>query len=175
MLDEHVASLDSQQPECSVEQRREFLPLYFLLIPLAKREFVHRVLMGEQEGRVRQITALGGRTHRNSQAIHRLRKDFDQPLRIDDLAHDLGMSVSGFRHHFKPVTAMSPLQFQKQLRLQEARRLIFDERVDAASAGSQVGYGDAAYVNREYKRMFGESPMRDVERLREVAWANVGV
>ena len=77
------------------------------------------------------------------------------------------MSVSGFHHHFKTLTAMSPLQFQKQLRLQEARRLMLGEGLDAASAGYRVGYDDASYFNREYKKLFGEPPMRDVERLRE--------
>ena len=79
------------------------------------------------------------------------------------------MSVSGFHHHFKAVTAMSPLQFQKQLRLQEARRLMLGEHVDAACAGFRVGYDDASHFNREYKRLFGEPPKRDTDRLREVA------
>jgi AraC-like DNA-binding protein len=77
------------------------------------------------------------------------------------------MSVSGFHHHFKAVTAMSPLQFQKQMRLQEARRLMLGEHLDAASAGYRVGYDDASHFNREYKRLFGLPPLRDVERLRE--------
>jgi len=79
------------------------------------------------------------------------------------------MSVSGFHHHFKAVTAMSPLQFQKQLRLQEARRLLLAGDVDAATAGYQVGYGDPSHFSREYKRHFGQAPMRDVERLRAAA------
>jgi AraC-like DNA-binding protein len=79
------------------------------------------------------------------------------------------MSVSGFHHHFKAVTAMSPLQFQKQLRLQEARRLMFGEDLDAASAGRRVGYDDASYFSREYKSIFGAPPMRDVQRLRAAA------
>jgi AraC-like DNA-binding protein len=77
------------------------------------------------------------------------------------------MSVSSFHHHFKAVTALSPLQFQKRLRLQEARRLMLSEDIDAASAGYRVGYDDASHFNREYRRLFGEPPMRDVERLRE--------
>jgi AraC-like DNA-binding protein len=85
------------------------------------------------------------------------------------------MSVSSFHHHFKEVTAMSPLQFQKQLRLQEARRLMLDEHFDAASAGNRVGYGDAAHFNREYKRLFGAPPMRDVEQLREAAGERAGL
>jgi len=79
------------------------------------------------------------------------------------------MSVSGFHHHFKAVTAMSPLQFQKQMRLQEARRLMLGEDLDAASAGYRVGYSDASHFNREYKRLFGAPPARDMERLREGA------
>jgi AraC-like DNA-binding protein len=140
-----------------------------VLAPLVIREIVYRLLMGEQGVRVRHITALGGHTHRIARAIDRLRKDFDLPLRIENLARELGMSVSGFHHHFKEVTAMSPLQFQKQLRLQEARRLMLDEHLDAASAGSRVGYDDASHFNREYKRLFGAPPMRDVERLRGAA------
>jgi AraC-like DNA-binding protein len=145
------------------------------LAPLVKREIVYRLLTGEQGGRVCHIAALGGHTHRIAKAIERLRKDFDQPLRIENIARELGMSVSGFHHHFKEVTAMSPLQFQKQLRLQEARRLMLDEHLDAASAGYRVGYGDAAHFTREYKRLFGAPPMRDVERLREAARESAGL
>jgi AraC-like DNA-binding protein len=98
-----------------------------------------------------------------------MRQDFDQPLRIEDLARELGMSVSGLHHHFKAVTAMSPLQFQKRLRLQEARRLMLGEDLDAASAAYRVGYQDASHFNREYKSLFGAPPMRDIQRLREEA------
>jgi AraC-like DNA-binding protein len=145
------------------------------LAPLVKREIVYRLLMGEQGGRVCHIAALGGHTQRIARAIERLRKDFDQPLRIERLAGELGMSVSGFHHHFKEVTGMSPLQFQKQLRLQEARRLMLDEHLDAAGAGYRVGYRDAAHFNREYRRLFGAPPMRDVERLRKAAWERAGL
>lgn len=145
------------------------------LAPLVTREIVYRLLAGEQGDRLRYIAALGGHTHRIAKAIERLRKDFDQPLRIEDLAGELGMSVSGFHHHFKEVTAMSPLQFQKQLRLQEARRLMLDEHLDATSAGYRVGYDDASHFNREYKRLFGAPPMRDVERLRQAAWERAGL
>ena len=125
--------------------------------------------MGEQGDRLRHIAVLGGPTYRIARAIERLRQDFDQPLRIDDIARELGMSVSGFHHHFKAVTAMSPLQFQKQMRLQEARRLMLGEGLDAARAGYRVGYNDASHFNREYKKLFGVPPIRDVERLREAA------
>jgi AraC-like DNA-binding protein len=145
------------------------------LAPLITREIVYRLLMGEQSGRLRHIAIQGGQTHRIARAIERLHKEFDRPLRIDSIAQELGMSVSGFHHHFKAVTAMSPLQFQKQLRLQEARRLMLGEHLDAASAGYQVGYNDASHFNREYKRLFGVPPMHDVERLREAAGAGAGL
>ena len=120
---------------------------------------------------MRQIAVLGGHAHRIAKALERLREDFDRPLRIEDIARESGMSVSGFHHHFKAVTAMSPLQFQKRMRLQEARRLMLSEDLDAASAGYRVGYGDASHFNREYKRLFGVPPMLDVHRLREAAGA----
>src|SRR5829696_1089961 len=137
------------------------------LRPLVTREIIFRLLKGEQGGRLRQIAVLSGHSHRIERALERLRIDIDRPLRIEDVARELGMSVSGFHHHFKAVTAMSPLQFQKRMRLQEARRLMLAEDLDAASAGYRVGYGDASQFTREYKRLFGSPPMRDVERLRE--------
>ena len=140
-----------------------------VLAPLIKREIIYRLLIGEQGNRLRHIAVLGGYTHHIARAVERLRRDFNQPLRIESIARELGMSVSGFHHHFKSVTAMSPLQFQKQLRLQEARRLMLGENLDATSAAYRVGYDDASHFNREYKRLFGAPPMRDVERLREAA------
>ena len=145
------------------------------LAPLVTREIVYRLLKGEQGGRLRHTAALGGHTHRIVEAIERLREDFDRPLRVEDIARDLGMSVSGFHHHFKAVTAMSPLQFQKQMRLQEARRLMLGEDLDAASAGYRVGYRDASHFTRDYKRLFGAPPVRDVERLREAAMESVSL
>jgi AraC-like DNA-binding protein len=139
------------------------------LRPLLTREIVFRLLTGEQGDRIRQIAFLGGHGHRIAKALERLRKDFDRPLRIEDIAGEVGMSVSGFHHHFRAVTAMSPLQFQKRMRLQEARHLMLAEDLDAASAGYRVGYGDASQFNREYKRLFGAPPVRDVEQLREAA------
>ena len=136
------------------------------LAPLIKREIVYRLLTSEQGNRVRQIATLGGETNRMAEAIARLRTNFAKSIRIEDLAQDLGMSVSGFHHHFKQVTAMSPLQFQKQLRLQEARRLMLSGDFDATTAGNRVGYDDASQFSREYKRLFGEPPLRDIGRLR---------
>jgi AraC-like DNA-binding protein len=137
------------------------------LAPLVTREIVYRLLLGAQGGRLHHIAALGGATHRIAEAIERIRHAFDQPLRIAELARELGMSVSSFHHHFRALTAMSPLQFQKQLRLQEARRLMLSEGLDAASAGYRVGYNNASHFTREYRRLFGAPPMRDVERLRD--------
>jgi AraC-like DNA-binding protein len=138
-----------------------------VLAPLIVHEIVYRLLIGDQGGRLRQMAIQGSNTPGIAKAVARLRDDFKEPLRIENLARELGMSVSGFYEHFRTVTAMSPLQFQKQLRLQEARRLMLGEGLDAASAGYRVGYHDASYFNREYKKLFGEPPMRDVERLRE--------
>ncbi len=136
------------------------------LTPLVMREIVYRLMRGAQGGRFRQMAVLGGTTHRIAKAVDRLRNHFAQPLRIEDLARELGMSLSVFHQHFKAVTAMSPLQFQKQLRLQEARRLMLGEGLDAASAGYRVGYSDASHFTREYKRLFGAPPMHDVDQLR---------
>jgi AraC-like DNA-binding protein len=138
-----------------------------ILFPLITREIIYRLLVGEQGHRLRQMTILGGHTHRIAQAVEKICREFNQPLYVEEIARGIGMSVSGFHHHFKEVTAMSPLQFQKQLRLQEARRLMVGEALEAATAGSRVGYDDASQFNREYKRLFGVTPMRDVERLRE--------
>jgi AraC-like DNA-binding protein len=142
-----------------------------ILMPLITREIIYRLLIGAQGGRLRHLAILGGYTPDIARAIQRLRQDFDQPLRIEYLAQELGMSVSSFHHHFKAVTAMSPLQFQKQLRLQEARRLMLGENLDATSAAYRVGYNDASHFNREYKSVFGVPPMRDVQRLRGAASA----
>ena len=136
------------------------------LAPLVIREIVYRLLKGEQGARLSQVADEGGRAHRVTRAVERLRSEFDRPLRVEELARELGMSVSGFHHQFKALTALSPMRFQKQLRLQEARRLMLAEDLDAASAGHRVGFRDASHFNREYKRLFGAPPMRDLDRLR---------
>ena len=136
-----------------------------LLAPLIKKEIVYRLLIGGQGARLGHMMASAD-TRRISMAIGRLRENLHQPLRIEDIADDLGMSISGFHHQFKSVTAMSPLQYHKQIRLQEARRLMLGEDMDAASAGFQVGYEDPAYFSRDYKKQFGEPPKRDISRLR---------
>jgi AraC-like DNA-binding protein len=107
-----------------------------------------------------------GETRRISKAVKQLSDNFSETLKIEDIAQDLGMSVSSFHHHFKSVTAMSPVQFQKRLRLQEARRLMLGEDMDVASAGFKVGYDNPAYFSREYKKHFGAPPQRDIANLR---------
>ena len=142
-----------------------------MLGPLAVREMVYRLSIGEQRDRLRQMAVHRGRVQRIARAIELVRREFDKPLRIANLAREAGMSTSGLHHHFKAVTAMSPLQFQKELRLQEARRLLLSGDFDAATAGFRVGYEDPSYFSREYKRHFGEPPIRDIERLRDSSLA----
>ncbi len=140
---------------------------YNALGPLVRREIVYRLLTGAQQQRMQYLATRGGQSHRITEAVQRLQRDYDQPLRIEDLARQVGMSVSGFHAHFKTATAMTPLQYQKQLRLLEARRLMLDDALDAAEAGFRVGYEDASYFSRDYKKHFGEPPGRDIARLRE--------
>jgi len=140
-----------------------------MLLPLIKREIVFRLLIGEQGNRLRHLPTIGGNSDRVAQAIDTLHRNYNKPLRIDSLAKELGMSSSGFHHHFKAVTDMSPLQFQKELRLQEARRLMLGESLDAASAGYRVGYEDPSHFSRDYKKHFGAPPVQDVGRFRAMA------
>ena len=138
-----------------------------ILAPLIKREIVYRLLAGGEGARLGHLVASSrGDTRRISRAIGRLREHYNEPLKIVEVARAMGMSISGFHHHFKSVTAMSPLQFQKQIRLQEARRLMLGEDMDAASAGFRVGYEDPSYFSRDYKKLFGAPPQRDIAQLR---------
>ncbi|WP_448227589.1 AraC family transcriptional regulator N-terminal domain-containing protein [Pseudoxanthomonas mexicana] len=137
-----------------------------LLAPLVEREILYRVLCSPQGAMLRHIGIADSQGQRVAKAIHWLRQHYAQPLRIDHIAREVHMSPSALHHHFKAVTAMSPLQYQKQLRLQEARRLMLSEVMDAASAGHRVGYESPSQFSREYSRMFGAPPLRDVERMR---------
>ncbi len=145
-----------------------------VLLPLIQREIVYRLLMGQQGTRLRHLAVQGSFTPHITRAVELIRQDIGQSLRIEDLARQLGMSVSGFHHRFKAVTGISPLQFQKQLRLQEARRLMLSEDFDATSAAYRVGYKDPAFFNREYKNLFGVPPIRHVQQQREMALDVVG-
>lgn len=131
-----------------------------------RREITFRLLQGEQGQRLQQLPVLGNHSNRIARAIHRLRREFNQPLSMENLAKDLGMSSSGFHHHFKAVTDLSPLQYQKQLRLQEARRLMLSESLDVSKAGYKVGYDNPSHFSRDYKKHFGKAPLHDVESLR---------
>jgi AraC-like DNA-binding protein len=140
-----------------------------ILAPLVKREILYRLLMNGQGARLRQIALHDSQTQRIAKAILLLRQHFDQPLRVEAIARDVHMSVSSLHHHFKAVTAMSPLQYQKQLRLQEARRLMLIDMTDAATAAHRVGYESASQFSREYSRLFGAPPLRDMRRWRDSA------
>lgn len=137
-----------------------------LLAPILEREILYRLLTGDMAGRLRHIATAESRTQRIRRAIDWLKANYEKPLRIENLARTAHMSVSSLHHHFKMITAMSPLQYQKTLRLQEARRLMLSERLDAASAGHQVGYESPSQFSREYRRLFGAPPLRDIAQLR---------
>ena len=125
--------------------------------------------MGEQGARLRQIASVGSQSHQIAQAIEWLKRHYTLPLRIEDLAAHVHMSPSTFHQHFRALTAMSPLQYQKWLRLNEARRLMLTERLDAATAAFQVGYESPSQFSREYRRVFGAPPLRDITSLRHMA------
>ena len=137
-----------------------------VLGPLVQREIFYRLLVGEQGARLRQIAAVGSQGHQIARAIDQLQTRFTEPLRVEELAREVRMSVSTFHHHFKSLTSMSPLQYQKQLRLAEARRLMLAENLDASTAAYRVGYESASQFSREYSRQFGAPPMRDITGLR---------
>jgi len=141
-----------------------------VLAPLIQREILYRLLMSEQGPRLRQIGATGSQSRQIARAIDWLKGNFKQPLRVDDLAAHARMSPSNFHHHFRALTAMSPLQFQKWLRLHEARLLMLTERLDAATAAFQVGYESPSQFSREYSRLFGAPPLRDIKGLHQTAF-----
>lgn len=138
-----------------------------ILAPIIQREIIYRLLVGDQGARLRQVAAAGSQSHQIARAIEWLKGNFTQPLRIDDLANQVNMSTSTFHHHFRTLTAMSPLQYQKTLRLNEARRLMLAERLDAATASFHVGYESPSQFSREYSRLFGAPPLRDITNLRQ--------
>lgn len=137
-----------------------------VLAPLHERELLYRLLSGEQGPRLRAIAAADSQSHRTARAIAWIKENFDQPLSIDALADTANMSKSSLHHHFKSLTAMSPLQYQKQIRLQEARKLMLLESIDAATVARRVGYESPSQFSREYRRLFGAPPLRDVARMR---------
>jgi AraC-like DNA-binding protein len=142
-----------------------------ILAPIIQREIFYRLLVGDQGVRLRQMASAGSQSQQIARAIDWLKGNFTQPLRIDDLAAQVNMSTSTFHHHFREVTSMSPLQYQKWLRLNEARRLLLAENQDATTAAFQVGYESPSQFSREYSRLFGAPPLRDITSLRLMATA----
>jgi AraC-like DNA-binding protein len=140
-----------------------------ILAPITQREIVYRLLVGDQGARLRQIASAGSQSHQITRAIDWLKSNFTRTLRIDDLAAQVNMSTSTFHHHFRALTAMSPLQYQKWLRLNEARRSMLTDHLDAATAAFQVGYESPSQFSREYGRLFGAPPLRDITNLRQMA------
>lgn len=151
-----------------------------VLAPLILRELLYRLLTGEQGARLRHVATNGSPSQQIARAIDWLKGHFDRPLRIDELAATVNMSPSSLHHHFRAITAMSPLQYQKRLRLQEARRVLLTERCDVAAVAHRVGYESPSQFSREYSRQFGAPPLRDVEQWRHAgdgasaAWVRAG-
>ncbi|WP_139999831.1 AraC family transcriptional regulator [Paenibacillus paridis] len=137
------------------------------LAPIHKKEIIYRLLQGQYGATLAQIALEGSNTYRIREAIDQIIQHYDQSLRIEELADVASMSVSSFHRHFKEITAMSPLQFQKQLRLQEARSLLLMESADATEVAYRVGYESSSQFSREYSRMFGYPPKMDIRRLKE--------
>lgn len=140
-----------------------------ILAPMIVREIHYRLLMSDQAARLWQIASVGSQSHRVSKAIDWLKLNYASTLRVDDLAERVQMSVSTFHHHFRKLTAMSPLQYQKWLRLNEAKRLMLNDDLDATSAAFRVGYESPSQFSREYSRLFGTSPKRDIVGMRREA------
>ena len=140
-----------------------------ILAPIIQKEIMYLLLVGEQGARLRQIAAAGSQSQQVARAIVWLKNNFAQQLRIDSLAAQASMSTSSFHNHFRSMTALSPLQYQKHLRLHEARRLMLAEQLDAATAAFQVGYESPSQFSREYNRLFGAPPLRDITKLRQMS------
>ncbi|ELA8130012.1 AraC family transcriptional regulator [Vibrio parahaemolyticus] len=138
-----------------------------ILAPIIKREIFYRLLMSEQGTRLHQIVTAGSHSHQIAKAIDWLKNNFVKPLSVGDLASFTGMSKSSFYTHFRSMTSMTPLQFQKKLRLSEARRLMLTENLDAMAATFKVGYESPSQFSREYNRLFGAPPSKDIKSLRE--------
>lgn len=140
-----------------------------LLAPLLTQEIIVRLLAGPHATQLRHLVSDGSPSQQITKAVSWLKQNFSKPMQVDDLARRVGMSPSTFRQHFRAVTGTSPLQYQKQLRLQEARQLMLNQHVDAAAASGRVGYESASQFSREYSRVFGLPPQQDVRRMRLAA------
>lgn len=138
-----------------------------VLAPVIQREIFYRLLVGEQGNKLQQLAVAGTQSQQVARAVSWLKSNFARPLKVDEHAEMANMGTSTFNHHFRSMTALSPLQYQKQLRLQEARRLMLSERIEAASAAFQVGYESPSQFSREESRLHGVSPARDIMTLRQ--------
>jgi len=156
--------LDSFQRLANLLDTPEDIPI---LSPLILKEIVYRLLVGELGPRLREIANTSSHGHQIARAIDWLKSNYAKQLRVESLARETGMSVSTFHHHFRAMTAMSPLQFQKWIRLHEARRLMLSGSQDATTAALQVGYESPSQFSREYKRQFGAPPLRDIKNLNQ--------
>jgi AraC-like DNA-binding protein len=175
----HIVEAPSDSPAMSIgETTPEFLNACCRLLDLLDspkdipflsdlvlREIIYRVLRGRVGARLRAVATLGDQSHRTAKAIAWVAANYAKPLRVEELAQVASMGVSTLHHHFRMLTAMSPLQYQKQLRLQAARSLMLNNGLDAASAAFEVGYESATQFSREYSRFFGQPPIRDVRAL----------
>ena len=176
----HVAEAPPDSPAMSTgETTAEFLSACCRLLDLLdnpqdipflsgliQREIIYRVLRGRVGARLRAVATLGDQSHRTAKAVAWITANYAKPLHVEELARLASMGVSTLHHHFRALTAMSPLQYQKQLRLQSARSLMLNNGLDAASAAFEVGYESATQFNREYSRFFGQPPIRDIRALR---------
>jgi len=176
----HVAEAPSDSPAISIgETTPEFLNACCRLLDLLdspedipflsgliQREIIYRILRGPEGARLRAVATLGDQSHRTAKAVAWITANYAKPLHLEELAQIASMGVSTLHHHFRMLTAMSPLQYQKQLRLQSARSLMLNNGLDAASAAFEVGYESATQFNREYSRFFGQPPIRDIRALR---------
>lgn len=140
-----------------------------ILAPAIKREIFYRLLMSDQGTRLHQIVTAGSHSHQIAKAIEWLKNNFVKPLNVSELASNSGMSKSSFYTHFRAMTSMTPLQFQKKLRLSEARRLMLTENLDAMATTFKVGYESPSQFSREYSRLFGAPPSKDIKALREAS------
>jgi AraC-like DNA-binding protein len=177
----HVEDEPSDSPAMSIgETTPEFLSACCRLVDLLnspqdipflngliQREIIYRILRGPEGARLRSIATLGDQSHRTAKAIAWIAANYSRALRVEELAELASMGVSTLHHHFRMLTSMSPLQYQKQLRLQSARNLMLNNGMDAASAAFEVGYESPTQFSREYSRFFGQPPIRDVRALRE--------
>jgi AraC-like DNA-binding protein len=179
-LDEiHITEAPSDSPAMSIgETTPQFLNACCRLLDLLdspkdipflsgliQREIIYRILRGPEGARLRAVATLGDQSHRTAKAVAWIATNYAKPLHVEELAQIASMGVSTLHHHFRMLTAMSPLQYQKQLRLQSARSLMLNNGLDAASAAFEVGYESATQFNREYSRFFGQPPMRDIRAL----------